>query len=209
MTLLCVGPFSPGTFGDYMSRDRFKFIGSILHFVDNQEITSDKFFKVQPLIDVFNSTFTSAFELGTHISFDEATIKATGKRVPGKMFNPMKPHKWGIKLFMTCCGETGYCYKFEVYKGKKDRNGDPTTLATGPAALIRNMKEFAHSKRIVYCDRFYTSIAAFIQLLFLGSCVCLYIYILMLFNIIGRVVCLWHYHGKQKRFQRFLKDEGQ
>ena len=178
-----------------MSRDRFKFIGSNLHFVDNTKCTSDRFFKVQPLIDVFNATFTSAMELGTHISFDEATIKATGKRVPGKMFNPMKPHKWGIKLFMTCCGETGYCYKFEVYKGKKDRNGD-ATLSTGPAALIRNMKEFAHSKRIVYCDRFYTSIAAFIQLLFLGFyCIITlfnfnYIYIYLYY----RSVCLWNHN---------------
>ncbi|DAZ96920.1 TPA: hypothetical protein N0F65_012023 [Lagenidium giganteum] len=31
----------------------------------------------------------------------------------------MKPHKWGIKLFMVCCAASGYCFKFEVYKGKK------------------------------------------------------------------------------------------
>ena len=107
-----------------------------------------------PLIEVINSSFRNAYELGTHIAFDEATIKALGKRVPAKMYNPMKPHKWGIKLFMTCCGSTGYCYKFEPYKGKYDSEGViNTNNTTGPKALIRNMKEFAYSKRFVYCDR--------------------------------------------------------
>ena len=141
-----------------------------MHFVDNEQLnTTDRFCKVEPLIEILNSTFKSAYELGAHISFDEATIKATGRRVPGKLFNPMKPHKWGMKLFMTCCGETGYCYKFEVYKGK--HNGSEA-MCTGPAALLRNMKEFAYSKRIVYCDRFYTSVAVFIQLLYLGLYAC-------------------------------------
>ena len=135
-------------------------------------MTTDNFFKVNPLIQTFNATFRSAYELGRHIAFDEATIKATGKRVPGKMFNPMKPHKWGIKLFMTCCGDSGYCYKFEVYKGKKSAHSKEANMSTGPAAIIRNMKEFAHTKRIVYCDRFYTSISCFIQLLFLGIYAC-------------------------------------
>ena len=121
-----------------------------------------------PLIETFNATFKNAYELGPHIAFDEATIKALGKRVPAKMYNPNKPHKWGMKLFMTCCGETGYCYKFEVYKGKNNEQNENSNISTGPSALLRNLKEFAYTKRIVYCDRFYTSVSVFIQLLFLG-----------------------------------------
>ena len=72
---------------------------------------------------------------------------------------------------MTCCAESGYCVKFEVYKGKVDRDGN-TANATGPIALYRNLEEFAFTNRVVYCDRFYTSVALFIQLLAIGIYAC-------------------------------------
>ena len=165
------GPFEPGTFGSYMSRNRYDELGRCLHFADNTKATSDKFYKVNVLVETLNETFKSIYVLGRGIAFDEGTVKALGRRVPAKMFNPMKPHKWGIKLFMTCCAETGFCAKFEVYKGKVDRDGN-AALATGPIALYRNMKEYAYTNRVVYCDRFYTSVALFIQLLAIGIYAC-------------------------------------
>ncbi len=139
----------------YMSRNRYSEIARCLHFADNEYLTEDRFYKVNVFVDTLNRSFASVYSLGRNISFDEGTIKATGRRVPAKMYNPMKPHKWGIKLFMTCCASTGFCRKFEVYKGKVDRNGNES-LATGPIALYRNMQEFANTNRVVFCDRFYT-----------------------------------------------------
>ena len=88
---------------------------------------------------------------------------------------------------MLCCSVIGYCYSFEIYQGKarsenmaedgeetkeeaseadadvstaKSENGlsrlDDTT--TGPSALLRNCAWMSGSHRIVFCDRYYTSI---------------------------------------------------
>ena len=40
-----------------------------------------------------------------------------------KQYLPMKPVKWGIKLFALCDSETGAVLKFFVYTGKSN-NGD-------------------------------------------------------------------------------------
>ena len=102
------------------------------------------------------------------MSFDEATFACISKYLPGRIFNPLKPHRYGIKAFMTCCAVTGYCYKFEFYQGKSnycsDFEANTNEKQSGPSALIRNMKEFKNTYRIVICDRFYTSVSSFIQL---------------------------------------------
>jgi hypothetical protein len=78
------GPFEPGTFGMYMSRNRYSEIARCLHFADNEYLTEDRFYKVNVFVDTLNKTFSSVYSLGRNISFDEGTIKATGRRVPAK-----------------------------------------------------------------------------------------------------------------------------
>jgi len=62
---------------------------------------------------------------------------------------------------MLCCATTGFCTKFEVYQGK-DRGPE---LKAGPEALYRNVQHLAGSKRVIFCDRYYTTIGLFIKLL--------------------------------------------
>jgi hypothetical protein len=169
-----VGPFPNGTFGEYLSRDRYKEICRCLHFADNNNIagTNDKFYKVAPLIHTLNRTFENAIELGGVVSYDEATIATVSRYVPCKVYNGMKPHKWGIKLHMVCCAETGYCSKFEVYKGKFMKDGTLSDCPSGPSSLLRNVKYLSHSRRVIFCDRYYTSVVLFIQLLAIGLYAC-------------------------------------
>ena len=134
------------------------------------------------VIDKINEAFKSAFRLGCDISFDEATMASKCAFLPGKVYNPLKPHKFGLKLFMTCCAQTGFCYKFEIYQGKdhykEDSMSDNTgslrcdDTRTGPAALLRAMVEFSGSHRTVYCDRFYTSVKLFLALGRMGLNAC-------------------------------------
>ena len=100
-----------------MARDRYKEIKSILHFCDNEKMqeSTDKFYKVKLLIDTLNKTFKETYELGRHVSYDEMTIESSSRYIPSIQFNPLKPHKWGLKLHSVNCGVTGYCHKFEVY----------------------------------------------------------------------------------------------
>jgi hypothetical protein len=34
-----------------------------------------------------------------------------------KQYNPMKPHKWGFKIYVLA-GTSGFLYNFEFYTGK-------------------------------------------------------------------------------------------
>jgi hypothetical protein len=58
----------------------------------------DKMQRVRPVIDMLNYTFGQALCVGGKLSMDEATIAGTSPYLPGKMYNPMKPHKYGLKV---------------------------------------------------------------------------------------------------------------
>jgi hypothetical protein len=152
-----------GTFMSVMPRDKFRAIGRFLHFDDNSDTSpercGDKFRKISLVIEELQRSFKLCMTLGPFISFDEALLAYKGRWCRGKTYNPMKPHKWGVKLFVACDSESGYVHQFEFYGGKArftdslemvDRLQDTTT---GPAALLRNMKEYAGSFRAVFCDR--------------------------------------------------------
>ena len=158
----------------YLSRDRFKEISKCLHFYDNEKAkeSSDKFIKVFPLVECFNNTFSSVYELGRHVAYDEATIASLSRYMPSKVYNCNKPHKWGVKMHMVNCSTTGFCTKFEIYKGKMDATGKVNVDKSGPSSLLRNVKHLAHSNRIIYCDRFYTCLSLFIQLRSIGLYAC-------------------------------------
>jgi hypothetical protein len=132
-----------------LSRDRFKLISSYLHFCDDEapRRQADRLFKIRLLISTLNKTFTEAFVLGGACSFDEGTWATKSKFCPAKQFNPMKPHKWGLKLFMLCCSQSGFCSRFEVYEGKDQER------KAGSEALFRNVEHLKGSKRVIYCDR--------------------------------------------------------
>ena len=102
---------------------------------------------------------------------------------------------------MICCASMGYCYIFDVYQGKtrnnqnrkdaknvdvqneeivgtlvQDDNESCDRLSdtkTGPSALIRCCKSWiSDSYRIVFCDRFYTSVTPFLKLYNMGIFCC-------------------------------------
>ena len=165
-----VGPFLPGTFGDYLSRNRYKEIVRCLHFVNNEEEkeSKSKFFKVEPIVKTLNATFLKCYSLGAHVSYDECTIESLSRYCPGIQYNPMKPHPWGIKLHSVNCAETGYCHKFEVFSGKYNKDGSINENVSGPQSLLRNIEYLAYSKRIIYTDRFYTSLPILMKLRSIG-----------------------------------------
>ncbi|OWZ23456.1 hypothetical protein PHMEG_0001653 [Phytophthora megakarya] len=63
---------------------------------------------------------------------------------PVRVFMPDKPSKYGTKLYMTCCAETAYCSRVEIYCGaekqtKKKKTTPEVTLGVGPKAVVRNI----------------------------------------------------------------------
>ena len=67
---------------------------------------------------------------------------------------PMKPTKWGIKLWVLRDAITGYCFALDVYTGKED-------LLSAGLGLTKNVVMKLMSPRYLhhfYADNFYTSL---------------------------------------------------
>ncbi|POM69925.1 Hypothetical protein PHPALM_13741, partial [Phytophthora palmivora] len=151
-----------------MKRDRFKTITRYLHFASNASSTAatDKAWKVRPVLQVIEKTFRRGYRLGARVSFDEGTIPNRCKFNPFRVYNKDKPHKYGTKCYMTCCADTGYCSRVELYLGKETSAG----LAKGVAqrAVIPNVtKALAGQpgKLLVIADNYYSSCALVLTLL--------------------------------------------
>ena len=163
---------SSGRFARWMTRDKFRVVGRYLvfHDIDLPVDPDDRHYRLRNVIEALLKAFRKCYALGKYISFDEATFACVSKYLPARIFNPMKPHRYGLKVFMTCCAVTGYCYKFEIYQGasgsaSKNPDADAADKKSGPRALFRAMAEFKGTFRVAVCDRFYTSVMIFYQLL--------------------------------------------
>ena len=169
----------PGRFGLVMSRDEFKTISKYLCMYDiDGERGDDRHFQLRSVINMMNKRFQANFEIGSYVAFDEATLSSRSSYLPGKVYNPNKPHKYGLKLFLLCCSVVSYCYSLEVYQGKKrstevsdqansndmEEDVDIDENSTGPIAMLRNCKWMQGSHRTVFCDRYYTSVWLFLRL---------------------------------------------
>ncbi|POM69866.1 Hypothetical protein PHPALM_13809 [Phytophthora palmivora] len=167
-----------GTFGRYMTRDRFTTILRYLHFQNSSaEVpTTDRAWKVRPILQTLQRTFRRGYRLGERISFDEGTIPNRSKFNPVRVYNKDKPHKYGTKVYMTCCAESGYCSRIEVYMGASDEAKhaktpvERKTAAKGVAqkAMIRNITKALNGqpgKRLIVADNFYSSCALALELL--------------------------------------------
>ena len=110
-------------FGHYMSRNCFQNILWNLHVSDPDETNPQKgeanhdpLFLVRPMVDMMQRNFHTKYRPGKELSLDESTCPFKG-RVHFKCYNPKKPNRFHIKLFMVSEPSTGYICGFEVYTG--------------------------------------------------------------------------------------------
>ena len=148
-----------GNFGKIMSYNRYTLLKMCLHFADNNgqkpkdHPEYDPLYKVRTVLDKCSATYLANIIPGKKVAVDESMLKYKG-RLYFKQYLPMKPVKWGIKLFALCDSETGAVLKFFVYTGKSN-NGE-----SGGATkdIVMNLLEPLLGKgHIVYMDNYYTS----------------------------------------------------
>jgi len=108
-------------FPTVMSGNLFRFLNKFLHFpkndFKNENNRFDKLYKIQPFIDVLREKWRKNKPLLDIVTIDETMIKWTG-RLSIKQYIPLKPVKYGIKVFSIADALTGYVIDWEVYKGK-------------------------------------------------------------------------------------------
>lgn len=109
-----VGAVPKGTFGNFVRKARFDRIMQNLHFTNNtdERAETDRAWKVRSVVDMLQETFVSGYMVPPVLSFDEAMIPSRSRHNITRQFMKDKPHKWGTKLFMTCCAETAYCLRY-------------------------------------------------------------------------------------------------
>lgn len=105
-----------------MSRKQFEKIKSSLKFHrPEDENKEDKAWRVRKLLDIFQKNTTKYGWFATALSIDEMMVKFFGK-LSIKQFIPMKPIRFGIKLWAVC-GPDGFVFYFDIYCGKNSQGG--------------------------------------------------------------------------------------
>jgi hypothetical protein len=152
-----------------MSRDRFLQIKKNLHVVDNSnqlfinDPNFDRAHKVRPLLNIVKENFRS-IPKEEKLSADEQIIPFKGRSIM-KQHMPLKPNRWGYKMFVLAGGESGICYDFIFYtgKGEKSEYGFCTNIVL---ALCETVPHGINHK--LYCDNYYTTIGLQVELYKLG-----------------------------------------
>lgn len=155
-------------FAQVFTKNRFWFLRSNLHLVDNNkglprdDPNHDKLFKIRPLLEKLNDTFGEGYEPHQEISVDESMVRFKG-RSSMKQYMPMKPIKRGFKIWCASCSCCGYLLKFQMYTGKELSQSAERGLAHRVVTDLI-LPRFAHKNYIVFMDNFFTSIALFDEL---------------------------------------------
>jgi hypothetical protein len=143
-----------------MSRDRFDAILSNLHVNDNMQMPrdkKDKLYKLRPLINTLNKSFSSLYNGTRELSVDESMIMFKG-RSSLKQYNPMKPIKRGYKLWCLS-DQKGYIKKFEIYEGKNEAVAEKfSAFGLGERVVLSLTEDEWGKNRIIYFDNYFTSL---------------------------------------------------
>lgn len=94
------------------------------------------------------------------VAIDEGMIPWRGN-LSFRVFNHDKPDKYGIKPFLLCDAENGYCCQFELYVGKRDNVSEKGATYD---LVMRLMQRYLHGGYQLYVDNFYTSPQLFMDL---------------------------------------------
>lgn len=109
-------------FRNTMSKNRFEFILNCLRF-DNKETrlerrSKDKFAPIRDIWEMFIQACKENYTPGEYVTIDEQLMSFRG-RCPFKIYMPMKPDKYGLKIVMMCDSNTSYMCNALPYLGKE------------------------------------------------------------------------------------------
>ena len=113
----------------------------------------DKLYKLRAFTDTMNAAFGCAWTAGTNVSVDEAIVAYKG-RTYLRQYLPKKIVKWGFKLWMMACSDTGYCMRFKIEEGL--RPGEKTRHHYGET-VTKELTKDCDEGTTIFADRFFCS----------------------------------------------------
>lgn len=132
----------------------------------------DKLHRSRYLLKVMQRSFRSFWRPGTKWSGDEGLISFYGRLCPIKVYIPIKPDKYGMKVWSLNDSDTGYLYHFHVYEGSGDifNNEDDAVFNSFQCGerVIIYMAQFLPPGSYLFCDRYFTTprLCAYVLLMF-------------------------------------------
>ena len=144
------------SFWQTMPCSRFMLILRYLHFVDNEDATTDRglrTWKVQKVLDYVCKRFRESYTSRRELSVDETMIKFKG-RLNIEQYIKIKPVKWGVKLFTIAESATGYVLGLLPYTGKRPDTAFGKTTQT----VLDVSDNFLRLGHRIYVDNYYMSL---------------------------------------------------
>ena len=112
-------PLYAPAFAQAMSCSRFLAITRYFHSYNRKAIpktNKNKLIIVTPIMEYLQRKCRTILIPDRELSLDEGTLPFKG-RLSIKVYNPQKPHKYGLKFFFVCEAATGYVVDFLMYGG--------------------------------------------------------------------------------------------
>ena len=146
---------------DTMSLKRFELIKRNFHVNDNSFLKErdndeyDPLFKIRPLLDHIRENCRKIENEGVQC-VDEQMVRFRG-RSHMKQYMPNKPTKYGYKVYARC-SKSGIVHDFHI-QGEKWAKPNDSIGFCGDIVLHLCKSLPSNEYFVLYCDRFYTSLA--------------------------------------------------
>jgi len=135
------------------TRDRFK---QLLRYfrvapADDGDVERDPLPHIRPLVERLNAVFAANYIPSRSLVLDETMVAFKGRsRI--KQYMPMKPHKWGYKIY--CLASDNYILRFEIYEGRVEEKS-----ATGATydTVLRMIEPYQGKEHILFADSWFSS----------------------------------------------------
>lgn len=139
-----------------MSYNRFSLILKNWHFTNNATIDpNNRLYKISTIMNKVIANIQELYTPGEEVSIDETMISHHGRLV-FRQYNPMKAHRYGIKIFKLC-DMSGYVWNASIYCGKGSSDKRPGLDHAG--SVILDLGESLLDKgRLFVADNWYSSI---------------------------------------------------
>ena len=139
----------------------------------------DPLCKIWPFVDMLERNFIYAYQSSKSLSFDEACCPFKGC-LRFRVYNPMKPNRFHIKLFQISEATSGYIIWFHIYTGKNascvstlSHPLDPECTKTTKIVLgLLESTKLLDKGHHMYMDNYYTSPELFSELFYRETYAC-------------------------------------
>ena len=149
-------------FRDVFSRQRFLQIHWMLHLKPPQPSTAPvtRGSRLHNFTKYLQQKCLDLYTTKQKIAVDESTVGYKGRLI-FKTYNPQKPTKWGLCVYVLAECESGYICSFEQYFGKQTADSLPWLDKPFTSRIVLHLVDqvLAHAQGTgchIYTDRYYT-----------------------------------------------------